>query len=497
MTTFTKIGLSLLLLSSLLGSCKKNFVSLNTDPDNPSTVTPGVILSQLQYRMVVTGVTTARSFTHELMQMSAPRISSDGLGVHRYYVTAANGSSFWNSMYSYMNDIYDIYNISDKLKENNYKAIALLYKCWAYSMLTDAFGDVPYSDAVKASQGVLTPKFDAQKDIYTQILQDLSTANDLLDPTKALTYGGDQLYGANALSGTSNPGIVKWKKFCNSMRLRLLLRLLRRDAELNVSAQITAILADPVKYPVFTSTADDAIFKFTGINPYFNPYYNARTLDWRQSDYYTSFFLDTLNINNDPRRSVWSTTVTVNGAPVYQGIGSGYDATVSYNVDANSSYSDGMKTLPQLGIMMTYAEEEFIKAELALKGFSTGHTPRNHYENGIAASMTQWGVTLPANYLTQPNVLYDETASEDTQLQQIMLQKYYALFFVDYQSWFEKRRTGYPILPRGAGIPATNPFPSRIPYPIYLQTLNAANLAAAVQAIGGSDNSSVKVWWDH
>ena len=79
MTTFIKIGLSLLLLSSLLGSCKKNFVSLNTDPDNPSTVTPGVILSQLQYRMVVTGVTTARSFTHELMQMSAPRISSDGL----------------------------------------------------------------------------------------------------------------------------------------------------------------------------------------------------------------------------------------------------------------------------------------------------------------------------------------------------------------------------------------------------------------------------------
>ncbi|MES1160398.1 MAG: SusD/RagB family nutrient-binding outer membrane lipoprotein, partial [Bacteroidota bacterium] len=74
--------------------------------------------------------------------------------------------------------------------------------------------------------------------------------------------------------------------------------------------------------------------------------------------------------------------------------------------------------------------------------------------------------------------------------------KYFALYFVDYQSWFEKRRTGYPILPRGSGIPATNPFPSRIPYPTYLQTLNAANLAAAVQAIGGSDNSSVKVWWD-
>jgi hypothetical protein len=110
--------------------------------------------------------------------------------------------------------------------------------------------------------------------------------------------------------------------------------------------------------------------------------------------------------------------------------------------------------------------------------------------------MKQWGVTMPGGFLTQPNVAYNESAGQDTQLQQIMLQKYYALYFVDYQSWFEKRRTGYPILPRGAGIPATNPFPSRIPYPTYLQTLNPTNLAAAVQAIGGSDNSSVKVWWD-
>ncbi len=76
-----------------------------------------------------------------------------------------------------------------------------------------------------------------------------------------------------------------------------------------------------------------------------------------------------------------------------------------------------------------------------------------------------------------------------------MLQKYYAYFFVDYQSWFEKRRTGYPVLPRGTGIPAENKFPFRIPYPTYLQSLNPDNLAKAVTAMGG-DNSDVKVWWD-
>lgn len=485
-----------MLLSIILFSCTKNFTSTNTDPSRPSTVTPGVILPQLEYRIVSTSVGVARSFTHELMQVSAPRISADGLGIHRYYINADNGSGFWNSMYGYMTDINDIYNISDKLGESNYKAIALVYKCWAYSMLTDVYGNIPYSQATDAADQNFTPAFDQQKDIYSQILKDLSTANDLFDVSKALTYGGDVLYSSNALSGTTNPGIQNWKKFCNSLRLRLLLRLLKKDGELDISAQINAILADPATYPVFESTADDAIFKFTGIQPYYNPYYNARTLDWRQSDYYTHFFIDTLNRFNDPRRGVWATTVKVNSVSVYQGISSGYAPTVSYDVDANSSYSDGMKTIPQLGIMMTYSEVEFIKAELELKGYTTGKTPRLHYENGITASMAQWGVALPSGYLTQAGVLYNETGTADAQLQQIMLQKYYALYFVDYQSWLEKKRTGYPVLVRGDGIPATNPFPSRFPYPTYLQSLNATNLAAAIKGIGGNDNSSVKVWWE-
>ena len=490
------IGAILVLFGILLFSCTKNFTSINTDPTRPSTVTPGVILPQLEYRMVSTSVNAARTFTHELMQVSAPRISADGLGVHRYFVNADNGSGFWNSMFGYMTDINDIYNISNKLGEPNYKAIALVYKCWAYSMLTDVFGNIPYSQATDASDKNFTPAFDQQKDVYAQILKDLSTANDLFDATKALTYGGDVLYGSNALSGSTNPGIQNWKKLCNSLRLRLLLRLLKKDGELDISSQIKATLADPAKYPVFAGTADDAIFKFTGIYPYYNPYYNARTLDWRQGDYYTHFFIDTLNKFNDPRRTVWATTVKVNGAAVYQGINSGYVSTISYDVDANSSYSDILKTLPQLGIMMTYSEVEFIKAELELKGYTTGKTARTHYENGIAASMTQWGVTMPSGYLTQAGVLYNEAGSPDAQLQQIMLQKYYALYFVDYQSWLEKKRTGYPVLPRGSGIPATNPFPSRFPYPTYLQTLNATNLAAAIKGIGGNDNSSVKVWWE-
>jgi hypothetical protein len=487
-------NISILLFAvALLTGCTDNFETINTDPNRPKEITPGVMLGQLQYRIVNSSISAARNFTHEVMQVDAPRSSSGGGGLHRYVVTPGQG--VWSNFYGYMTDIEDIYSIASTLNEDNYKAIALVYKSWAYAILTDLHGDVPYTQATKANEGNFNAVFDSQKDIYVQILKDLETANTLFDDTKALTYAGDMLYNANSISGGKNAGIVKWRKFCNSLRLRLLLRISKRDGEINVNEQLSSILSDPSTYPVFTSNLDEAIFRYPGTFPYFNPYYNARTLDWREGTYFTKFFLENLNAVQDPRRSIWAIPVTVNGQSVFQGIESGYATTVEYVVGRNSSYPDALKTLPQLGVMMTYAEVEFIKAELSLKGFITGKTPKAHYESGITASIAQWGATMPAGFLQQQGIAYDANVSKELQLEQIMLQKYYAYFFVDFQSWFEKRRTGYPVLPRGAGIPVENSFPYRIPYPTYLQSLNPTSLDAAVTAMGG-DDSNVKVWWN-
>ncbi len=483
----------LLFLCGLLTACTENFTEINTDPNRPTKINPGVMLGQLQYRIVNSSMQGARNLTHELMQVDAPRSSAGGGGVHRYVISP--GSGVWSSFYTYMADIQDIYTISDGLKENNYKAIALVYKSWAYSILTDLYGDVPYSQATKAVDGVFQAGFDKQKDVYIGILKDLQTANDLFDDTKALTYGGDLVFNANALTSGKNVGVQRWKKFCNSLRLRLLLRVLKRDGEINAKEQITQILADAVKYPVMIANADDAIFRYPGTTPYFNPYYNARTLDWRDGTYYTEFFVNKLNTDADPRRAIWMIPVTVNGASVFRGIQSGYPTTLEYVVGQNSSYTDALKTLPQLGVMMPYAEVEFIKAELALLGYNTGKTPKQHYDAGITASIVQWGTTVPTGFLAQTGVIYDATATTAKQLEQIMVQKYYASVFVDYQMWFEKRRTGYPVLPRGTGIPAENKFPVRVPYPTYLQSLNPDALAKAVAAMGG-DNSDIKSWWE-
>lgn len=483
----------ILLMSLFVAGCTKNFEEINTDPNRPVSITPGVVLGQMQYRIVNATITASKNFTNPLMQVDAPRSSPGGAGIHRYVIPVNAG--IWSSLYgNYLTDIEDIMRISESLGDNNYKAIALIYKSWAYSILTDLYGDIPYTEASKATEGILQPKFDNQKFIYEQLLKNLDEAASIMKTNEALTYGGDLVYNANSVSGGVNQGMVKWKKFANSLKLRLLLRISKRDGEINVNEQINAILSDPAQHPVFSSNADDAIFKYTNSYPYFNPYFTARQLDYRDGDYYTKFFIDKLNADEDPRRAVWAIPITVNGQPQYIGIESGYPVNVEYLVGKNSSYSDGLKSFAALGIMMTYAEVEFIKAELALKGFNTGKTPREHYENGVKASITQWGATMPADFLTRPGVVYKEAGSFDEQFEQIMLQKYYAYFFVDYQSWFEKRRTGYPDLPRGAGIQPENQFPNRIPYPTYLQSLNATNLADAVARMGG-DNSDIKVWW--
>ena len=480
-----------LVLICLVMSCTDNFDEINTDPNRPKQITPGVMLGQLQYRIVNSSIQAGRNFTHEIMQVDAPRASTSGAGLHRYVVNP--GAGVWSNFYQYLNDIEDIYQLADNLNENNYKGIALVYKCWAYSILTDLYGDIPYSEATKATEGILQPKFDSQKEIYTDILKNLEIANELFDASKGLTYGGDMVF--NAKESGQSPGIMKWRKFANSLRMRLLLRIMKRDGEVNVTEQLGQMLANPEKYPVFSSNEDDAIFHYPGSFPYFNPYYNARTLDWREGTYFTMFFLAKLNEVKDPRLALWAIPVDVEGQMVYQGIESGYPASYEYVVGKNSSYNDVLKTLPQLGVMMTYAEVEFIKAELALRGFATGKSVKDHYDAGVTASIRQWGSAVPDDFLDRPGVKYEDTVSEDAQLEQIMLQKYYAYFFVDYQSWFEKRRTGFPVLPRGSGIPAENNFPNRIPYPGYLQSMNAENLNAAVRAMGG-DNSDTKVWWD-
>ena len=108
----------------------RSYISLDVDS---SITTPIILLkSKINYRIIINNVSASRNFTNELMQVDAPRSSTSGQGLHRYVVQP--GQAVWSAYYDRLTDIQDIYNVSERLKENNYKAIALVYKSWAYSI---------------------------------------------------------------------------------------------------------------------------------------------------------------------------------------------------------------------------------------------------------------------------------------------------------------------------------------------------------------------------
>ena len=118
-----------------------------------------------------------------------------------------------------------------------------------------------------------------------------------------------------------------------------------------------------------------------------------------------------------------------------------------------------------------------------------GGNAQTYYENGVKATLEQWNAALPANYFSNANVSYNAT------LERILVQKYVSLFFVDQQQWFEKRRTGFPVLPNNGGLLNDGLLPQRLMYPTQPRILNTQNYQAAVQEIGG-DNINVVNWWN-
>jgi hypothetical protein len=164
--------------------------------------------------------------------------------------------------------------------------------------------------------------------------------------------------------------------------------------------------------------------------------------------------------------------------------------------DRQSFYQPALKNEPLTGNILNYAELQFLLAEAALKGYiNTSTTAKAYYENGVTNAITFWGLTVPTGHLARPGVAWVDAETTAQKMEKIITQKYYTLFFTDFQSWFEYRRTGYPNLPIGPGAQNSGKVPTRLVYPVSVQSLNRVNYQAAVQAMG-ADDMLTRVWWD-
>lgn len=459
-------------------SCTKNFEDINTDPNRIDKISPGTLLNPIIYEMASFNTLRADDFTNDLMQVMIPFPSAQG-GIHRYDVGEATGNSTWNTSYRWLINIKEMRNASIAAEDPNYEAIAMTLNAWVYSNLTDCFGDVPMAEAVRGDEGLFRPRFDKQSEIYPKLIDQLDSANAKFVTNRAMVFGSDILFNNN---------VSNWKKFCNSLRMRLLLRVSKR-AEMDSWNRLAEMVNNATKYPVFTKNDEAAVLKISGTVPNVSPW--GRAIDFTTFRASGGFFIDSLNALNDPRRAKWmSQARAMDGTTQigYKGIPAGYTGNESQFQYIPSNFVVALATAPMISLIMTYAEVEFIKAELAQRGVIATDA-KSHYEKGVKAAIELWGATMPADYFTNPSAAYDGT------LEKIMLQKYYALFFNDYQQWFEYRRTGLPVLPVNDGMLNNKVVPVRFRYPVPVQISNGTNYDEAVGWMGG-DNINIKVWWE-
>lgn len=476
-----KITYSLLsiLSAAILYSCTAEFEEINTDPNRLEAISPASLLNPILY-----GLTNHNSYsawhnrTAHFMQDIVPFPSNDALGYHRYYVTDAIGQTMWDNHYRWLKNIDEMEKASIAAGDNNYQAVALTLKAWCFANLTDVFGDIPFEEASKGDEGILKPKFQRQQEIYKKILNYLDEANTLYDVNKAMIYAPDLLF-ANKVD--------KWKKLTNSLHLRMLLRI-SDVMPSEAAAKINTILNDPATYPVFQTPSDDAILINTGVNPNITPW--PRIQDFAADKKLSTFMVDQLLEWNDPRLPFWATKAKDKGGKDigYKGIPSGYASNEGAIDYTPSAPNNATATAPMKNIIMTYAEVEFIKAELALKGVISGDAA-SFYKNGITAAMKIWNIDIPSTYLNNEKVAYKGT------LEQIMLQKHFALYFTDNQQWLEFRRTGFPKLPLQPNMYNDGKMPVRYPYPQDVKRQNAENYQEAVTHMG-PDDINTRVWWD-
>ena len=279
-----KLTAVILLFSITLSSCTKGFEEMNTDPNNTPNALPQQLLAPALVSTVHANMLRNRNFNNELMQVTVDMSDADGR-VFRYEYRSNWSDYLYNSWYSELTNFKDLYRIaSEEVTFNrSYMGIALICQSWIYSLLTDTYGDVPYFESNKGREKVYEPAFDAQKDIYLDIFKKLEEANELLSAGTAIDVTSDPVYNGN---------IGRWRKFGNSLYLRLLLRISgKAEVADSVISKIQEIVTTSSKYPLMANNDESAILRWTGVSPYTSPFLTVREQDWR-APAIVSFFID-------------------------------------------------------------------------------------------------------------------------------------------------------------------------------------------------------------
>lgn len=474
---------SFLVIALLMFACTDDFDDINTNNNEPEVVTSALLLSTVISNNLDQYISDGWSRGNIVAQLTAKINFTD---FDRYNWGSEGGT--WNSLYGNLAEVELILENAraEATKNTSYEGIALILRAWMYSQLTDNWGAIPFSQAIKGqAEGNFQPVYDSQESIYTALQAELSTASTLLARGMPV-FGGDLLYDGD---------LLKWRKLANSLRLRYLMRVSNR---VDVSGEFAGIVANE---PIFESNADNAVLiypaqsvatsfpigrgRIGGFDEHRLSQTSEAVLKQYNDNRLNTWFQVTDNPNDDPALFVGMPNgLSENNASTFNG-GAANVSRLNQSLFFDSPNAVGAS-------MMQYAEVRFLLAEAAQRGIIAA-SAKDHHEAGVAASFEYWKTEQDMSaYLAQPGVAYDG------QLETIIRQKWLASFMTGMEAWYDLRRTGYPsIIGPGEDNVNDDAIPVRFLYPDQEQSLNADNYQSAISAMGGTDDINVKGWWEN
>ncbi|WP_028523805.1 SusD/RagB family nutrient-binding outer membrane lipoprotein [Runella limosa] len=513
----------MLLFSCTVFSCK-DLTVLNENPNgvNPANANPNLVLSTVLTESGKAFVNLGYQDIAGVMQHTQKDGWSSG---HNEYDWG--GSQSWAGYYDILRNNQYVYDRAIATNSELHQGISLVMKSMLFGLITDLWGDAPYTSALKGADGGAAntfPSYDSQESVYTGILADLEKANTLLSKNATdypVTVGTADVYYGGAPA--------KWRKLANSLALRYYMRISSKKPDV-AKAGIEKIVGNATQYPIITAIADDCAMPFAGNSnddswPA-NAIYDASESNYRRIKM-AATFVDRLLAIKDPRLGVWANKVKIQlvvdpslpkgtdkidgnkrylspdkvagkeyntneyvGLPTAMVGGAAYNLSPTAEQAANNPhvswlndiYKQAKGTLLK-SRLMSAAEIRFILAEAALKGWAVGDA-KTHYEAGVKASLDTWGVgSSYATYIAGDGVKYDGT------VKQIIEQKWISSWTAAQEAWFDYRRTGFPALVAGPQA-KRKVLPVRFFYMLDERNLNKVNAESAMSKLEQTEFSA-------
>ncbi|MCM4168432.1 hypothetical protein KCTC52924_02004 [Arenibacter antarcticus] len=472
----------IILITFLIGAtlaCSDDLSDVNTDSKSPTVVGADVLFSN-----------ATKSLFDQMVNVSVNRNIFTMVAQYwtrTTYIEEANynlikrniNGSHWNILYTEV-----LKNLTESkliLSTNpnasipeaqtlNQQAMLEILQVFTWHVLVDTFGDIPYSEALNLNNS--TPAYDDDKAIYEDLVIRLNAAITQIEVgAGGFTAGTDYIYDGNA---------SKWKKFGNSLKLRMALRYADFD-----DAKATKMAKEAIESGVFESEGDNAFMEYEASAPNTNPIWNDLVESGRADYVAANTLVNTMNKLDDPRRDDYF--AQNQGEGVY--IGGTYGG--AGNTHGNSTiYNERFEDPTLEGVLIDYSEVEFLIAEAAARGYISKNA-QTHYNKAITSSIIYWGGTeVEANtYIVQPEVQYIPSLWKE----RIGEQKWIALYNRGFEAWSSWRKLDFPQLPNA--VEEDIPVPLRYTYPTTEATLNGDMWKAASSAIGG-DEQQTPIFWD-